>query len=54
MAIGVTLFQVGSCGSALLRCAYVGGDGHGLSIAFLSLRTHTILVFSDVVDCLLS
>ena len=29
----------------------VGGDGFGLSVALPSLRTHTILVFSDVIDC---
>ena len=45
----VTLLQVGSCGSALLCGTCVGGDGHGLSVVCLSLRTHTIFVFFDVV-----
>ena len=35
MAIGVTLLQVGSCGSALLHDTLVDGDGHGLFIALL-------------------
>ena len=49
VACGVTLLQVGSCGSALLCGTCVGGDGHGLSVVFLSFRTHTIFVFFDVV-----
>ena len=55
MAFGVTLLQVGSCSSALLHCACVGGDGHGLSIALMSFRTHTIFdIFLDVVGGILS
>ena len=48
VTFGVTLLQVGSCGSALLCVTCVGGDGHGLSVVFLSFRTHTISVFFDV------
>ena len=51
MASGVTLLQVGS---ALLHDTLVGDDGHGLSIALLSFRTHTIFVFFNVVGCILS
>ena len=54
MALGTTLLQVGSCGSALLHNTLVDDDGHGLSIALLSFHTHTIFVFVDVVGCILS
>ena len=53
LPLGATLLQVGSCGSALLRWTCVGGDGHGLSSAFLSFLTHTIFVVFDVVGCFL-
>ena len=54
VAFGVTLFQVGSCGSALLRCACVGGDGHDFSVAEFVFFTHTIRVFLGVFGCILS
>ena len=54
VALGVTLLQVGSCGSALVCGTCVGGDGYGVSIAFLSFRTHTIFVFVDADGCALT
>ena len=53
VAFDITPFQVGPCVTTLLRGTCVGDDGHGLSIAFLSFRTHTMLVFLDVVGCAL-
>ena len=54
MAFGVTLLQVGSCGVALLHDTCVGGDGHDLSVALVSFRTHIIFVVLDVFGCVLS
>ena len=54
MDFGITLLQVGSCGSALLPGTFVGGDGHVDFVGEFVFRTHTIFVLFDVFGCDLS